>query len=221
MRLSKSLFALRVWAGYNTENMWRSLMLSQTDISLATRLRNLRVKMGRAATQKETAKDIGISPSVLAGYEGTTENSYRQPNLEMLCKLADFYNVSTDYLLGRDAYATQGQKTICEITGLSEVAAEYLTSFMNDGSTNKALSMLIESVYFADLLTELDMYVNGEIEPRIIERDVMLEGKVRKVKITSMSREKFRFAQFVATSIELAKQLRDDYIKRAQEECMK
>lgn len=47
-------------------------------------------------TQREIEKEIKIKQSTLAGYEtGRT-----QPDIENLGKLADFYGVSVDWLLG-------------------------------------------------------------------------------------------------------------------------
>lgn len=50
-------------------------------------------------SQSETAKYLNISTSALSMYE--TGN--REPNNELLSKLADFFGVSTDYLLGRES----------------------------------------------------------------------------------------------------------------------
>ena len=48
-------------------------------------------------TQLDLANFLNIAKSTYCGYEiGTSE-----PNLETLNKLADFYNVSLDYLTGR------------------------------------------------------------------------------------------------------------------------
>lgn len=51
------------------------------------------IDLGRA----EFAKKIGVTYHALAKYE-TNE---RQPDYEILKAIADFFNVSTDYLLGR------------------------------------------------------------------------------------------------------------------------
>ncbi|WHH59118.1 helix-turn-helix transcriptional regulator [Petroclostridium sp. X23] len=48
-------------------------------------------------TQEDVAKIIGISRGSLAMYE----TDKREPDRDMLNKLADYFNVSTDYLLGR------------------------------------------------------------------------------------------------------------------------
>ena len=47
-------------------------------------------------TLKELASQIEISYQALSNYE----NSNRQPDYETLIRLADFFNVSVDYLLG-------------------------------------------------------------------------------------------------------------------------
>ena len=51
-------------------------------------------------TQREVASRLGISqPSYIRDEQGTAE-----PGLENLVKLADIFEVSTDYLLGRKDY---------------------------------------------------------------------------------------------------------------------
>lgn len=62
--------------------------------SFASRLKNAREKAG--FTQREIEKETGIKQSTLAGYEiGRT-----QPDIETLGILAEFYNVSIDWLIG-------------------------------------------------------------------------------------------------------------------------
>ena len=53
-------------------------------------------------TQREVAKETGITQSVLARYE----TGKLEPNIEVLGILIDFYNVSADWILG-----TRGGKT--------------------------------------------------------------------------------------------------------------
>lgn len=47
--------------------------------------------------QDELAKILSISPSAVGMYE----RDEREPNDEITLKLAEFFNVSTDYLLGK------------------------------------------------------------------------------------------------------------------------
>lgn len=47
-------------------------------------------------SQREVAKEIKTNPSQICKYE----KGRLQPDIEMLGKLADFYEVSTDWLIG-------------------------------------------------------------------------------------------------------------------------
>ena len=62
--------------------------------SLAVRLRRLRE--GNQKTQKEIANIIGTTQGAYAHWE----NGTREPNLETLNKLKEYYKVSLDYLVG-------------------------------------------------------------------------------------------------------------------------
>lgn len=62
---------------------------------LSNRLKTSRKLKGK--TQKDLAEYLGISERGYQNYELGT----REPSLEILNKLADFFDVSTDYLLGR------------------------------------------------------------------------------------------------------------------------
>ncbi len=59
-------------------------------------LRFLREKTNK--TQEETAKALGIKRSTYSHFENNRNN----PDNETLVKMANYFNVSTDYLLGRD-----------------------------------------------------------------------------------------------------------------------
>lgn len=52
--------------------------------------------------KKQNQKDFADALRVSKGAVGMWETNKRQPDLEMLKKIADYYNVSTDYLLGRN-----------------------------------------------------------------------------------------------------------------------
>lgn len=62
---------------------------------LKDNLKKLRESKG--LTKKQTALELGISERAYITYE----YGEREPKLETLQKLADFYGVTTDYLLGR------------------------------------------------------------------------------------------------------------------------
>lgn len=60
-----------------------------------SRLKQLRKKSG--LTQKETADALGIPSPTYSGYE----NGNRTPDMNALNTVADYFNVSIDYLFGR------------------------------------------------------------------------------------------------------------------------
>ncbi|WP_144461031.1 helix-turn-helix domain-containing protein [Siminovitchia fortis] len=62
---------------------------------LGDRLKKLRNE--RKITQEELGKKVNVIKVSISGYE----NGNRNPDTETLQKLADFFEVSTDYLLGR------------------------------------------------------------------------------------------------------------------------
>jgi transcriptional regulator with XRE-family HTH domain len=49
-------------------------------------------------SQEDVAKALNTTVTTISRYE----SGEREPNLEKLCMLADFFNVSLDYLLGRE-----------------------------------------------------------------------------------------------------------------------
>ena len=53
----------------------------------------------RGITQKQAAQELGISQAQLSHYE----KGIRECGLEFVVQIADYYNVSCDYLLGRSA----------------------------------------------------------------------------------------------------------------------
>lgn len=65
-------------------------------IVFSTRLKEIRNRRGK--TQAETAEYLGFKS--LRGYQ-MYEEGKNEPNLTRLVALADFFNVTTDYLLGR------------------------------------------------------------------------------------------------------------------------
>ena len=55
-----------------------------------------KLRLNRKMNQRELAKELGVS----AGAVGLWETGKRYPDLCMLKKIAQFFHVSTDYLLG-------------------------------------------------------------------------------------------------------------------------
>lgn len=65
------------------------------------RIRELR--KAKKVTMKELGNMIGVAESTMSLYE----TGKRKPDPETLSRLADYFNVSVDYLLGRDEGQSQ------------------------------------------------------------------------------------------------------------------
>lgn len=59
--------------------------------------RIVELRAERGLSQKAAAVDLGVSQALLSHYE----KGIREFNLDFLCKIAEYYNVTTDYILGR------------------------------------------------------------------------------------------------------------------------
>lgn len=62
---------------------------------LGSRIKLLREELG--LKQEELAKKLSVSSSAIGMYE----RDAREPNNELMLKIANFFNVSLDYLLGK------------------------------------------------------------------------------------------------------------------------
>lgn len=78
---------------------------------LPKKLHDLRIMYGYS--QKQVAKKLGVSPSVISSYE----NGDRTPSTEVLLSLSYLYNCSADYLLGRISNVT---KYVINTEGLTD-----------------------------------------------------------------------------------------------------
>ncbi len=87
---------------------------------LNERIRSLRLSKG--ISQVELAKLLSVSKQSISNWE----NDNIQPSIEMLIHLADIFNVSTDYLLGREI-----ERKI-DTTGLTDLEIEHIQTIIND-----------------------------------------------------------------------------------------
>lgn len=114
---------------------------------LATNLRNL---IGQDVAK--LAKHLGCSPQAINQYKVGTS----VPQLEKLVKIAEYYGVSTDFLLGKSKVRTTDPKIkeICEYTGLSEKAVEMLH---RNGRPETLNSVLVNLSFWA-LIGRIEKY---------------------------------------------------------------
>lgn len=81
-----------------------------------------KLRMAKRINQVEFAKEIGVTKQCVSNWE----NDNVVPSIEMLCKIADFFGVSTDYLLGRS------EKRVVEVSNLTEEQISHIASIVND-----------------------------------------------------------------------------------------
>ena len=105
------------------------------------RLKALRGKTGRTIA----AQNIGISRAALIHYE----NGDRKPDIEIFGKIADYYNVSTEYLLGYTDVKSIDMtvQDIANQTGLLENAINLL---MKNPSIADVINILLLEYEYAD-----------------------------------------------------------------------
>ena len=119
------------------------------------RLRELRKENGY--TIEQFADMVGISKSALGYYE----NDKRMPDIEILARIANVLNVNADYLIGRtNTTAQKGKmKTVCEFTGLSDRAAEYLSELVKKKDYAK---LEVINHLFLELCQDYDFYYHEQ-----------------------------------------------------------
>ena len=83
-----------------------------------------KLRIARGLNQVEFARVMGVSKQCVSNWE----NDNVMPSIEMLIKIADFFNVTTDYILGRDG------KTYIDVSGLSDEQISHISLIVSDMS---------------------------------------------------------------------------------------
>lgn len=87
---------------------------------LNEQIRSLRINMG--ISQIELAKKLGVTKQSVSNWE----NDNILPSIEMLIKIATFFGVSTDFLLGLN------KKRTLDIENLSETQIAHIQLLVDD-----------------------------------------------------------------------------------------
>ena len=124
-----------------------------TKLTIPERLKDLRVSEKRMSLQ-ELSDATDIPSSTLGNYE-------KDENIDMslgnLITLADFYNVSTDYLLCRTELRKHKNQSVSDLH-LNDDAIQILT----DKKYNpRLLSELLTHENFKKFMTDLEIYIDG------------------------------------------------------------
>ena len=124
-----------------------------TRLTIPERLKDLRVAEKRMSLQ-ELSDATGIPSSTLGNYE-------KDENVDMslgnLLTLADFYQVSTDYLLCRTELREHTNQSVFELH-LNDDAVQILT---DEKYNPRLLSELPSHESFHKVMTDLEIYIEG------------------------------------------------------------
>lgn len=126
-------------------------------LTLSEKLDDLIAKTGKKASV--IATEMGINQSLISKYRND-----KQPTLDNLVKLAKYFNVSTDYLLGlTDAPASEpNRRNAEEYLSLSDNAIsclrEFFCSIRYSASEKEMGDWLLASIWFPRLIHSLSEY---------------------------------------------------------------
>ncbi|MCC0783632.1 helix-turn-helix transcriptional regulator [Clostridioides sp. ES-S-0108-01] len=121
-------------------------------------------------TQKEVANSIGVTTSAYGFYE----QGKRTPSPELIVKLAEYFNVTTDYLLGfnKTSYSVNANipgmpSIVCEDTSIYDIVDEE-----KDIESLEDINKLLENTDCNDEVKEvLKKYIQlDEMDRKAIER---------------------------------------------------
>lgn len=115
--------------------------------------------------QKDLANSLGIKSANIVSYWTSQKENYRQPSLEQFAAMADYFNVSVDYLMGLSDYPQRGMSLADEL-GLSSKAVNRLSSIANDPKQKVVLSTILESEELFALIRKvlLAQELEGSVE---------------------------------------------------------
>lgn len=147
----------------------------------------------RGVTRTELARELNISRQAVSQYADGTG----QPNADKLKTIANFFSVSSDYLLGLTEQQTADVdvQKMCAYTGLGEAAIGCLHQYAQDksgsekGVTANGISIsfsecvnaLLTSKYFCELFSNICFYLiygrNSQENPAVGEKITATEWK--------------------------------------------
>ncbi len=121
-------------------------------LSIQEKLKDLRVEKG--LTLQELSEQTGISRAALGNYEN---DDYKEITHKTIVILADFYGVSTDYLLGLTENREEGMSQISDLR-LDDETVEILKS---GTINNRLLCEIIKHPDFWKLMSDTEIYIDS------------------------------------------------------------
>ena len=121
-------------------------------LTIQERLKDLRVERG--LTLEQLAEQTGLSKSALGSYEA---DDFKDISHYALIKLAKFYGVTADYLLGLTETKSHSNADLADLR-----LSDNMIDLLKNGRIDTALFCdLATHKDFAKLLADIEIYVNG------------------------------------------------------------
>jgi len=124
--------------------------------------------------QKDVAKDLGVSRDCIVQWEN---DNTRQPALDKLILLADYYHVSLDYLLGRSCCRSVDNEYIHQVTGLSDGSINQLKKLVqrddfleqaNEKNAKRTDNLSVRPVHIAPLLKTINYVLESRLATNLL-----------------------------------------------------
>ena len=174
------------------------------------RLKDLRQERGLTLEQLEEA--TGLSKAALGRYEG---DEPKDISLYALVKLAQFYGVTTDYLL---ALSEQKNHPDAEIIDL-HLSDEMLDILRSGKLNNRLLCEIVAHEYFHRLLLDIEIYVDRIASSRIDNLNAYVAAARAKV-LTGQEWESSEKEELYLRTVEAAYIQEDKYFTHTVHEDM-
>lgn len=148
-----------------------------------TRLRELMEE--HSVNQKTLAAAIGMRPQTVSLYTG----GQSAPDINTLYKIAEYFNVPADWLIGRP-HSVKVLDTdiaaICAYTGLSQTAVQIISNLKNTGHNAgiRILNQILENADFWNAVANIN-YASYAFQNRDKPMSKALEEAVLELKITN------------------------------------
>ncbi|MDR0875943.1 MAG: helix-turn-helix domain-containing protein [Clostridiales Family XIII bacterium] len=137
-------------------------------------LGDLMAEKGLSYRDLSEALDGKLSKSMIEKYI----NGKSRPGIDVLTMLADYFDITTDFLLGRTAVRSRDDKlqTVCRMTGFSQSLAELFIEMDIDGY-KKALHI------FFDARADLPVNIQNPALRNVLTQTTEYENYIKKLKV--------------------------------------
>ena len=173
-----------------------------TKLSIPERLKDLRV-VDKHLTLEQLAEQTGLSKSALSKYES---DDYKDISPFAIATLAEFYGVSTDYLMGLSENKNH-PNTELQALHLSD---DMVTLLSSGKINNRLLCEIATHENFQRLMTDIEIFVDRIADMRIAQMNLVLEATRQEVirshapgendlYVRMLSWDRYRKVTFLAT----------------------